>query len=1153
MRLDKIKLAGFKSFVDPTSVPLPSNLVAVVGPNGCGKSNVIDAVRWVMGESSAKMLRGESMADVIFNGSSARKPVGTATIELVFDNSDGGAGGQYAKYSQISVKRQVSRDGQSAYYLNGTRCRRRDITDLFLGTGLGPRSYSIIEQGTISRLIEARPEELRAFLEEAAGISKYKERRRETENRIRHTRENLDRLNDLVEEVGKHLQHLERQAATAERYKKLREQERRLKAELLALGWRDLSHDLAQRDKGIGTLETEVEAAVAGQRRLEADLERLRSELHETGDAFNEVQGRFYAVGGDIARTEQSLQYGRDARRRQEQELEQAQRELGNLDEQARHDSTRLEELEQQLLEQEPELERLGAEEEDRAAILDEAEAAMESWQGEWEAFNQGAAEPAQLAQVERTRINHLEQQIANLQRRKDKLAGELERLGHSELQLELEELAGRESAFLESRVEGEERLEAVNTRILDLRGERSELVLALDEVKEELQTARGRQASLEALQQADRAGQGERIEQWLEERGLHQAQRLADGLEVEPAWRNAVEVVLAERLQAVHAGSLAHHGGALDTLDEGPLHLFEGGVDADPAADELRARVRSPWSLRSWLHGVRVADDLPGALQRRGELAPGESFVTPDGIRIGPDWLQLPGQQQPGHGVLERAEELKALQTRVADLGAASAELGSRLQQQDDSLDALEAERADLQVELDRAGRELSRLHSDLSAKRTRLEHLVGRRESVEAEHEEVAGQILEDREAEAEARERLHQALEQMETLASRRDQLVAGRDRLRSAQEEARGGLRSVSERARKLALAVEAARTARQSLGAGRARLHEQLEQWRQRRDAQAQALETGDEPLRQLQEELERQLSLRIEVEQELAQARKRVEAVESGLRDGEQQRQGAERQTQERRANLDQARMARQEVVIRSRTLEEQLKETGMTPGALLAELEDDAREAHWREEVEKMAVRIQRLGAINLAAIDEFREESERKRYLDEQHADVTRSLETLEEAIRKIDRETRTRFKETFDRVNNGIKTLFPRLFGGGHAGVTVMARPPGKRNSSIHLLSGGEKALTAVALVFSIFQLNPSPFCMLDEVDAPLDDANVGRFCELVKSMSDQVQFIFITHNKITMELANQLCGVTMHEPGVSRLVSVDVEEAVQLAAV
>ncbi len=1165
MRLDKIKLAGFKSFVDPTNVPLPSNLVAVVGPNGCGKSNVIDAVRWVMGESSAKMLRGESMADVIFNGSSARKPVGTATIELMFDNSDGGAGGQYASYNTISVKRQVSRDGQSTYFLNGTRCRRRDITDLFLGTGLGPRSYSIIEQGTISRLIEARPEELRAFLEEAAGISKYKERRRETENRIRHTRENLDRLNDLVEEVGKHLQRLERQATTAERYKKLREQERRLKAELLALGWRDLTRDLDQRDKGIAVLETEVEASLAAQRRLEADLERLRSELHEAGDAFNEVQGRFYAVGGDIARTEQSLQYGRDARRRQEDELKQAERELGNLGEQADQDNTRLETLEQALLEQEPELERLSAEEEDRAEVLEEAEQAMEAWQGEWESFNHGAAEPAQLAQVERTRINHLEQQINNLQRRKDKLTGELDQLDHAPLQTELEELEGREGELLELHTDAQDRLEEVNARILALRGDRSELVLELDGVKEGLQTARGRQASLEALQQADRAGQDEQVGQWLERQGLADAERLADGLAVEPAWRAAVEAVLAERLQAIDAGSLDRHTQALTDLSEGPLHLFETGDEQPHRSDELRARVQSRWPLHNLLYGVRTADTLDDAMGRRRELAAGESFVTRDGTRIGPDWLHLPGEQQAGQGVLERAEELKGLQSRLQNLGESAASLNERLQHQDDTLDALEAERSDLQMELDQSNRDLGRLRSDLSAKRTRLEHLVGRRETVEAEREELAEQIMADRETEAEARERMNQALEQMETLASRRDSLVARRDRLRGALEEARNGLRGVSDRTRKLALAVESARTARQSLSTGRSRLQEQLEQWQHRRDTLAEALAMGDEPLLDLQEELERQLTLRVEVEQELAKARKRVEEVETGQREGEQQRQQVEQQTQERRNTLDQARMQRQEVLIRSRTLEEQLKESGFGPQALLEELDDDAREADWREEVEKMATRIQRLGPINLAAIDEFREESERKRYLDEQHADVTRSLETLEEAIRKIDRETRTRFKDTFDKVNNGIKTLFPKLFGGGHAyleltgedlldtGVTVMARPPGKRNSSIHLLSGGEKALTAVALVFSIFQLNPSPFCMLDEVDAPLDDANVGRFCELVKSMSDQVQFIFITHNKITMELANQLCGVTMHEPGVSRLVSVDVEEAVQLAAV
>ena len=1167
MRLEKIKLAGFKSFVDPTVVPLPSNLVAVVGPNGCGKSNVIDAVRWVMGESSAKMLRGESMADVIFNGSSARKPVGNAIIELLFDNSDGGAGGQYANYNQISVKRQVSRDGQSSYFLNGTRCRRRDITDLFLGTGLGPRSYSIIEQGTISRLIEARPEDLRVFLEEAAGISKYKERRRETENRIRHTRENLERLDDLREEVAKHLQHLERQAATAERYKKLRQEERRLKAELLALRWRTEDADRASREANIAELETAVEAALAQQRRLEAGLEEERALQHEVGDLFNEVQGRFYATGAEIARLEQSLQYNRDAKRRQGQELEQVEEDLANSRAQLEQDQARLADLDRTLARRLPELERSEAEQEVRSGALDEAEETLQAWQAEWDEFNQAAAEPAQLAQVERTRINHLEQQAANLERRLQRLGDELSRLDNPSLE---RELAGLEEAEQELEQQAEQQrgqLQQTDGRIRTLRGSQSEVARRLDALKGELQSARGRRSSLETLQQAARQGESEALREWLAAHSLDRAERLADRTRAHERWQRATEVVLGRNLQALCVDSLDDFGTALQALPEGPLQLFEtGGVGAaSPHPDSLQAQVQAPWPLHNLLQGVQVAETLEQALARRGALGPGESLVTPDGARVGPDWLQLPGDEQAGSGVLERGAELKGLEQRSGELEAGAEELSERLGAEREALDVAESERGDAQRELDRVNRELGRVRSDLSAKRTRMEHLLQRREAVTAEQEEIREQIALDRETMAEARERLHAALESMETLAERRDALVGRRDHLRATLEQARHAAKAIGEQTHKLALEVESARAARQSLGSGLERVLLQLAQLEQRHESLTQSMESAADPLRDLQADLERQLEVRVEVERELAEARERVEAVETALREGEQARLRAEQTVQKQRGELDQARYRRQEVLIRCRTLEEQLKESGFQADGLLDLLPPEAGEAEWQERVEKIAARIQRLGAINLAAIDEYREEAKRKHYLDAQNDDITRSLQTLEDAIRKIDRETRTRFKETFDKVNNGLQTLFPRLFGGGHAyleltgedlldtGVSIMARPPGKRNSSIYLLSGGEKALTAVALVFSIFQLNPAPFCMLDEVDAPLDDANVGRFCELVKSMSDHVQFIFITHNKITMELANQLTGVTMHEPGVSRLVSVDVDEAVQLAAV
>jgi len=1165
MRLEKIKLAGFKSFVDPTTVHFPSNLVGIVGPNGCGKSNVIDAVRWVMGESSAKMLRGESMADVIFNGSSSRKPVGTASIELLFDNADGSAGGQYTQYSEISVKRAVSRDGQSNYYLNGVRCRRRDIADLFLGTGLGPRSYAIIEQGMISRLIEARPEDLRAHLEEAAGISKYKERRKETERRIGHTRENLDRLNDLREEVAKQLRHLERQAATAEKYQDLKGQERQARAELLALKLRGMGDDIAGRDRAIAEQENRLQAAVATQRELEADIEAQRNAHAEANEAFNTVQGRYYAAGAEIARLEEAIQYARESRRQQEQDLAQAERTLNEAQSHRQTDQSRLEELAEQLERDRPQLEEAQGRVEAAAEVLAAAEAAMQDWQGEWDAFNEKATEPAQTAQVERTRINSLEQQEANLRRRLERLDEERQRLADVQLQAEINELERRETEQQAQLEELAGQTAEAAESIARLRTRNGEQQQHLNEARTELETGKGRLASLQALQQDAMGDSDQRFKQWLDDAGLAGARRLLETIEVDGQWQTAAEAVLGHHLQALCVDDLGALGAAVTALDSGRLTLLEQGGSIAAQDGTLAAVVRGPAALTGLLAQVHTAPDLDTALAQRGQLADGQSIVTPEGIWLGRGWLRYHKAADASAGVLAREQELRELGARLATLEDQVEELAAALAEGQQTLAQAEQRREEHQRAQDAANRQLSDIRAQLSGKRARAEQLRHRLEALEADAAELREQ-LESGVLEMEtARARLHQALADMEELGARREALVARRDTLRHQLDEARNGAQQVRNVAHEIALRVESMRSSEQSLRSGLDRASSQLEQLQLRVGELRENLEAAAEPLVQQQQELETRLAERVAVEGQLSEARKGLEAIDHKLRELEQGRHHSEQRVQDERGRLDQARMARQEVVVRANTLEEQLAETGFERAQLEQGLPEDARLADWEEQVSQLSLKIQRLGPINLAAIDEFKEQSERMDYLDRQHADVTSSLETLEDAIRKIDRETRTRFKETFDKVNGGLKELFPKLFGGGHAyleltgedlldtGVAVMARPPGKRNSSIHLLSGGEKALTAVAMVFAIFQLNPAPFCMLDEVDAPLDDANVSRFSNLVKEMSGQVQFIFITHNKVTMEIANQLSGVTMHEPGVSRLVSVDVDEAAQLAAV
>jgi chromosome segregation protein len=1165
MRLDKIKLAGFKSFVDPTTVHFPSNLVGIVGPNGCGKSNVIDAVRWVMGETSAKMLRGESMADVIFNGSSSRKPVGTASIELIFDNADGSAGGQYAQYSEISVKRAVSRDGQSNYYLNGVRCRRRDIADLFLGTGLGPRSYAIIEQGMISRLIEARPEDLRAHLEEAAGISKYKERRKETERRISHTRENLDRLNDLREEVAKQLRHLERQAATAEKYKTLKGEERQARAELLALKLRGMAEDIAKRDRAIAEQENRLQAAIATQRELEANIEAQRSAHAEANEAFNEVQGRFYAAGAEIARLEEAIQYARESRRQQEQDLAQAERTLNEAQSHRQSDQSRLEELAERLEQDLPQLEEAQARVEAASEILAQAETAMQDWQSEWDAFNEKATEPAQTAQVERTRINSLEQQESSLRRRLERLDEERQRLADVQLQAEINELERREG---ERQAQLEElagqTAEAAET-ITRLRDQNAEQQQRLNEARTELETGKGRLASLQALQQ-DAMGEGDsQFKQWLDSAGLSGARRLLERIEVDAQWQTATEAVLGHHLQALCVDDMAGLAGAIAGLQSGRLTLMEQGGSIAGEPGTLAAVVRGPAALTGLLGQVRTAPDLDSALRLRDQLADGQSVVTPEGVWLGRGWLRYHKAADASAGVLAREQELRELSARLETLDLQVEDLAAALAEGQQTLAEAEHRREEHQRAQDAANRQLADIRAQLSGKRARAEQLRHRLEALEADAAELREQIESGAQAMESARSKLHQALADMEELGSKREALVARRDDLRRQLDEARNGAQQVRNAAHEIALRVESMRSSEQSLRSGLDRASSQLEQLRLRVGELRDTLAAAAEPLAEQQQELESKLAERVDVERQLSEARKGLEAIDHKLRELEQSRHHTEQRVQDERGRMDQARMARQEVVVRANTLEEQLVETGFARADLEQQLPQEARVGEWEERVSDLSLKIQRLGPINLAAIDEFKEQSERMEYLDKQYADVTTSLETLEEAIRKIDRETRTRFKETFDKVNSGLKELFPKLFGGGHAyleltgedlldtGVAVMARPPGKRNSSIHLLSGGEKALTAVAMVFAIFQLNPAPFCMLDEVDAPLDDANVSRFSNLVKEMSDQVQFIFITHNKVTMEIASQLSGVTMHEPGVSRLVSVDVDAAAQLAAV
>tara|TARA_R110002110_G_scaffold66978_1_gene183043 strand:+ start:138841 stop:142338 length:3498 start_codon:yes stop_codon:yes gene_type:complete len=1165
MRLKSIKLAGFKSFVDPTTVNFPSNMCAVVGPNGCGKSNVIDAVRWVMGESSAKNLRGESMADVIFNGSVNRQPVGQAFIELIFDNSDGGIGGEYASYAEVSIKRLVTREGQSEYFLNGTKCRRRDITDIFLGTGLGPRSYAIIEQGTISRLIESKPEDLRVFIEEAAGISKYKERRKETESRMRRTLENLERLTDLRDELERQLQHLQRQAQAAEKYSELKTEERDLKAQLQGLQWQVLDAQVREATQAIAELEVKLESVHAEHQQVDTAIEKYRVDHADRGDVFNTVQATYYSLGSEVARIEQTIKHQQERSRQLLDDLEQTRAGLSESESHLAEDRTKLSTWETEIATLLPELEMLQAVEEGSAETLVQAEEGMHQWQQQWDEFNQHAAEPRQQTEVQQSRIQHLEQVVQRAQNRIRQLEEEKQGLASGPADVEIETL-GEQLAEIELvMAEHENRGESVAVQLTQTRERNGATSDELNQVRSSLQQIRGRQASLEALQQAALDDGSQAVGEWLQARQIDNKPRLLEQMQVDDGWQTAVETVLGNYLQAVCVDDLGALGSALGELEQGCLQLLEPGAEHAAADDFLAARVRSNGFASSLLAGVRTADDLSQAMARRASLAEHESVITRDGIWLGRNWLRVTRVTDNSGGVIQRQQELEELQQQLSAQQARAAELEQALSAGEESLKSLEQQRQDLQRELQAATRQHAQFSSQLSAQQAKIEQITVRRERINTEIDEARSQFNQEQESIAEARQLLAEAIERMETDSQRREELLSVRDEARGALDAARQKARHDKDAAHQIAMRHQSLQT---QLGAMREsidRTDRQVAQLRERRDTLSATLNDNDNPLDELQVELETQLELRLQAESELSAARQAVAEIDHLLRQSEQERAAIEQRAEAVRSELERQRISNQTLQVQRDSVQRQLSESEHDIEAVLAGMPEGANEAEWQRSLERVASRIARLGPINLAAIDEYTLQSERKNYLDAQNEDLESALETLQSAIRKIDKETRSRFRETFDKVNAGLQELFPRVFGGGNAyleltgddlldtGISIMARPPGKKNSTIHLLSGGEKALTAIALVFSIFNLNPAPFCMLDEVDAPLDDANVGRYARMVKEMSERVQFIYITHNKISMELADQLLGVTMHEPGVSRLVTVDVDEAAELAAV
>jgi chromosome segregation protein len=1170
VRLRQIKLAGFKSFVDPTQIDVPGSLVGVVGPNGCGKSNVIDAVRWVLGESKAAELRGESMQDVIFNGSSNRKPGGRASVELVFDNHEGRIGGAWGQYSEISVKRVLTRDGTSSYYINTQHVRRRDVQDMFLGTGLGPRAYAIIGQGMISRIVEARPEELRVFLEEAAGISKYKERRRETENRLSDTRDNLTRVEDILRELDGQIVKLEQQAEIAQKYRDLQARHDEQQQLLWLTRRREADVERQKVARDIESRTTALEAHLAELRSAERALEEVRSAHFASSDSVHEAQGKLYQVNAEVSRLESEIRMIVEGRSRLASQVETLKATRERRLQERTELLARVEELAQAIADTTQRLADAQASVSGHEGRLPDFEASYGQAREAMSAARSVAAQAEQAIEAAASEQRNLDRQLAALAQRRERLSEERTSIGSpdearlSQLQAQVARLESELATASEAGQRAEQQVASGTddrTRQLDARVRQAD---ALTRLEARLHALKQVQANVEA---------NEKLDPWLRGQGLEALPRLFRKLSVEAGWETAFEGVLRERVESVEVGRLDTVAGLAANSPPARVafHSTSAAVAREgehlPGFGRLSDLVRGHDAalsavLADWLVNVFVAPDLPAALAAREQLPPGGQFVVKAGHLVSRYGVRFFAADDEKSGLLARRleienldKEIRAQRLIVEEATSSVARAEAALRQAQESQQSTRREIERLRTQLHSTQIEAVRLGELIE----RVRHRSGQ---IETELSEIDAHDRELRSHRSDADDRFQQLDSE---LATQQEKVESARVAYEQADQ------------------ALRAARDEQRALESARQQLEFTLKSSRERQLDVQHAAETAGNEAERLEtdvakavEELARLddsaaragldswLSQRSSAEEGLRQARSRMDELAQQLKATDEKRMTLEREVEPRREKLTELQLKEQAARISSEQFALQLAEVQADESALEAKLTPQTRANALQADITRLAEEIAALGAVNLAALEELTTSRERKSFLDAQSTDLNAAITTLEDAIRKIDRETRELLQQTFDHVNSHFGQLFPKLFGGGEArlamtgeeildaGVQVMAQPPGKRNSTIHLLSGGEKALTATALVFALFKLNPAPFCLLDEVDAPLDDANTDRFCRLVQSMTDNTQFLFITHNKIAMEMAQQLIGVTMQEQGVSRIVAVDIDSAVRLTA-
>lgn len=1167
MKLEKIKLSGFKSFADQTTIAINGNLTAVVGPNGCGKSNIIDAVRWVMGENSAKHLRGDNMADVIFNGSSSRKQVSIATVELVFDNSEGKIGGEYSKYQQISIKKQVSREGQSQYTLNNSKCRRKDITDLFLGTGLGARSYAIIEQGTISKLVESKPDELRMYVEEAAGISKYKERRHETETRMRRTGENLERLNDLREEVNKQLLNLKKQAKQAKKFTELKKQERQYKRELLTIRWNHYQKISQQLETRLQVIADEHNRLLVLARKTNQLIETQRLAQKNQQQHLDEEQANYYNLTSEVSHLQQTIEHNKSNHQETMIEIDRLKQQVDFSNKECQLEQEQLKEIQANLLEAENNHRSVKAQAEKYLLAQQQLQQQNNSWQKQWDAYLSENSQHKEQAEIQRVKLFHLSQQAQQLQQRLDKLKHQQNELSQSDLQSEITSLNSRITRIEADRETLQQRLEFASQQTLNQHQKLKSFHELLHQNRSELHKINGKLTSLELLQQHAMGKDKKDLIPWLEKMNLTHHQRLLECVEVDVVWEKAVETVLGSYFEAICLADSQKIMQELQSLTNQSITLFETNkpkqTKQNNPADKLLDKITSPWDLTGLLTGIYCVDELKSAYQLSTKIKPYESIITKKGEWLGYGWIKISGSHDIKIGVLQREKELRDLKQQQQDLQFEIKTTEKQTLSTEQVLKELESNREGLQSKDKILGTEFSAKNAQLSAYSSRQEQQQQRLNQIDHDIKEINIEASDIAKMMLEA-ENLKQITEKnLAQSISNKSGLDIESQTLAIQQSSIEMDISETQKKIHGLSVQIESLKTSKDLRSKQIKRCQIQYQQATERKEVLENKLNSTLSPLDDEKIQLKTLLEKKVLLAEKLKEKRNLQQQTETEIAGLTEQHNHTQRAMEQQKEQLDTVRFEQQDSQVRQQTITEQLNEIEVDPEQISLSLSADAEESAWKDKIETLTKKIERLGSINLTAIEEYKTQSERMNFLNEQHDDLVEALRTLNQAINKMDKESTLRFKQTFDKINHGLQKKFPKLFGGGQAylelteenllvaGVNIIARPPGKRNSSIHLLSGGEKALTAIALVFSIFDLNPAPFCLLDEVDAPLDDANIMRFSKMVEEMSATVQFLYISHNKITMEIAKQLTGVTMKESGVSRMVSVDIEMAVAMA--